>query len=98
MATREASKQGKDGPQTRNIGLHLGFCVARSVTKKVRMTPERADRLAELAETLGTSESEVLRQGLAMVERVKARHENIHRLIDLARGEEPEKIRFPLDP
>ncbi len=65
----------------------------RSVTKRVRLTPTEAETLEELAELQGTSQSEVLREGLRMQERIRKRQANVHKLIELAEGlDEYEKI------
>lgn len=69
----------------------------RDVTKKIRLTPREAELLSELAEARGTNQSEVLRKGLRLVDRMRQRAENIDGLIELAQGEEPEKVRFKLD-
>lgn len=70
--------------------------MVHSETKKVRLTPERADRLRELAEEMDTTESDVLRLGLDLVERIRRRRRNVQGLIDLIEGDEPEKVRFEL--
>lgn len=64
----------------------------RTVQKKVRFTPAEAQELEEFAETIGSTQSEVLREGLKALLRVKRRRENIGLLIDLTEGEEPTKV------
>lgn len=69
----------------------------RDVTKKVRLTDGEAALLRSLAEQRETTESEVLRQGLRLQQRMQRRAENIDQLLELAEGPDPEKIRFPLE-
>lgn len=80
------------GPGSRD--LEAG---TRDVTKKIRLTEAEADLLAELAEASDTSQSEVLRQGLRSVDRMRRRRENVDQLVALADIGDPEKIRFELD-
>lgn len=68
----------------------------RDVTKKVRMTHEEAALLERLAEERGMNESEVLRYGVRLQERMATRARNIGQLIELIQGPEPEKVRFDL--
>lgn len=42
------------------------------ITKKIRMDQREADRLAKLAHQLNLSETEVLREGLALIERLQS--------------------------
>lgn len=70
--------------------------MAESVVKKVRMDPPRAAKLRRLARQLKMTESDVLREGLDLVDRVDARRRNIHKLIEMIEGPEPPKIRFRL--
>lgn len=72
--------------------------MAKTTTKKVRLGTERALRLKALAEDAGTTESEILRYGIDLVDRIRARRENIEHLIALANGPEPPKVRFELNP
>ena len=67
-----------------------------SVTKKVRMTEEEAARLAELAARTGRTESDILREGIALHERQSRRDEAIRGLMKMAErdGPEPPKLRF----
>lgn len=60
------------------------------------MTPERARRLAELAKTHGKTESEILREGLDLVEQRAKRRIAVEDLIAMAQGPEPKKVRFHL--
>lgn len=69
----------------------------RDVTKKIRLTEAEADLLAELAEASGTSQSEVLRQGLRSIDRMRRRRENVDQLVALAEVGDPDKVRFELD-
>ena len=69
-----------------------------SVTKKVRLSPERARLLARLARESKTTESEIIREGLDLVQRVRSRQANIEGLIALARGETYRKIAFEPGP
>lgn len=68
----------------------------RDETKKIRLTGAEADLLAELAQEHETSQSEILRQGLRAIDRMRHRQENIRQLIELAEADEPEKIGFEL--
>lgn len=64
----------------------------RDVTKKVRMTRDRADRLAALAEGLGKTESEVLREAVDLMDAQEQKRRAIQALIDMVGpGEEYEK-------
>lgn len=70
--------------------------MAADVTKKVRLTRDRARRLSRLAREMHATESDVLRQGLDLVDRVRRRRANVEGLIALAQGKEPPRIRFEL--
>jgi predicted DNA-binding protein len=70
--------------------------MGRSVMKRVRMSPERAERLAELAGRTGKTESELIREGLDLVENRERQKVAVEELIGLAQGEPPQKIRFRL--
>ena len=70
--------------------------MATSVVKKVRLGPERARRLQRLARERSKTESQILREGLDLVERVRSRERNIEGLIRFLEGDEPPKIRFAL--
>lgn len=72
--------------------------MAESVVKRFRLSAQAAHRLAQLADDLGTTESELIRRGLELVERVERRQRNIEDLIALAEGDEPAKVRFGLRP
>lgn len=67
------------------------------VVKKVRMDKQQAARLKRLARASGMSESDILREGLELMETVRARQANVGCLIALAEGPEPEKVRFELE-
>lgn len=69
----------------------------RDVTKKVRLTDGEATLLSSLADQGGQTESDVLRKGLRLQDRMRRRAENVGQLVELIEGEEPEKIRFPLE-
>jgi hypothetical protein len=69
----------------------------RDVTKKVRLTDGEAGLLATLAEDEEVTESQILRRGLRIQDRMRRRAANIDRLTALAEDEEPETIRFPLE-
>lgn len=68
----------------------------RDVTKKVRLTDGEAELLTSLAEERDVTESEVLRAGLRLQQRMRRRAENIDRLIELAEGSH-DKIPFRLE-
>lgn len=70
--------------------------MATAITKKVRMGAKEAQRLRRVARDLGLTESEVLRQGVGLMERVRDRHKNVDKLIALIDGPEPPKVRFQL--
>jgi predicted DNA-binding protein len=70
--------------------------MGRSVMKRVRMSPERAERLAELAGRTGKTESELIREGLDLVENRERQKIAVEELIGLVQGEPPQKIRFRL--
>jgi predicted DNA-binding protein len=55
----------------------------QDVTKKVRMSRDRADRLATLARKTGKSESELLREGLDLIEWQEHQREALQYAIDL---------------
>lgn len=69
----------------------------REVTKKVRLTDGEATLLATLAEDRDLTESEVLRAGLRLQERMRRRAANIEGLVELAEGPDPDKVRFELE-
>lgn len=70
----------------------------RSVMKRIRMSPERAQRLARLARETGRTESDLLREGMDLVEQRQRRRIAVEELIQLAQGPEPDKVRFRLKP
>jgi predicted DNA-binding protein len=70
--------------------------MGRSVMKRVRMSPERVERLAKLAERTGKTESELIREGLDLVENRERQKIAVEELIGLVQGEPPQKIRFRL--
>lgn len=63
-------------------------------TKKVRLNRADAAKLERLAELMRSSESEVLRQGLDLVDRLVRREQGIERLKELAAIRGPEKERY----
>jgi predicted DNA-binding protein len=65
-----------------------------SVMKKVRMTEDEAHGLSVLAKGMGKTESEVLREGIALVRAQEERDEAIEDLIAMIEGEEPPKPRW----
>lgn len=65
-----------------------------TVTKKVRFSPESARRLERLAREMDMTESDVLRHGLQLVERVRDRQAAVDALIQMAEGESWTKTRF----
>ena len=58
-----------------------------TVTKKVRFSPESARRLERLAREMDMTESDVLRHGLQLIERVRDRRAAMDTLIAMAEGE-----------
>lgn len=65
----------------------------RSITKRVRLTPEEAEWLAEVAEDRGCTESDVLREGLRLVSQMHRRRKNLPLII-----REAELVPGPEDP
>ena len=65
-----------------------------TVTKKVRFSPESARRLERLAREMEMTESDVLRHGLQLIERVRDRRAAVDALIGQAEGETWAKTRF----
>lgn len=57
----------------------------RGITKRVRLTPEEAEWLAEVAEDQGRTESDVIREGLELVTTMHRRRKYIHLLIEDAK-------------
>jgi hypothetical protein len=76
------------------------IAMERSVTKQVRLTPQEAGRLAQMAQALGRSESDILRDGLQEAEerlrRLDARRRHIQGLVRLARDVPGTSIPFRL--
>lgn len=68
----------------------------REVTKKVRLSRSEAARLRGLAQKKKTSESDVLREGLDLVERRQSRAEGFEALIQMIDGPPPKKTRLRL--
>ena len=68
----------------------------RTVTKKVRLEPKEAAALRRLARLRGVTESELLREGLGLVQASRDRDALILRLHALFPGPEPAKERFEL--
>lgn len=65
-----------------------------TVTKKVRFSPESARRLERLAQEMDMTESDVLRHGLHLVERVRDRRAAVDALIGMTEGETWTKASF----
>jgi predicted DNA-binding protein len=90
------------GPEATSVAtLNIGCSynrgsMGRSVMKRVRMSPERVERLAKLAERTGKTESELIREGLDLVENRERQKIAVEELIGLVQGEPPQKIRFRL--
>lgn len=59
--------------------------MSASEVERVRMRPQDRRLLRRLARETGSSKSEVLREGLRLVERVRLRRKNIHLLVEAAR-------------
>lgn len=70
--------------------------MAASITKKVRLSEEHAELLRTLAEKRGTSESDVLREGLLLLRDQEKRERAVEGLIDMMRYGSPEKEPFEL--
>lgn len=67
------------------------------MTKKVRLTSAEAQLLATLADEGETTESDVLRRGLRLQERMRRRADNIDALVELVADEEPETVPYRLE-
>lgn len=67
------------------------------MTKKVRLTSAEAQLLATLADEEETTESDVLRRGLRLQDRMRRRADNIDALVELIEDEEPETVPFELE-
>lgn len=68
--------------------------MGHTITKKVRLDDAYARRLARLARKRGVSESEILRQGLDLIEQTDQREKALARLIELAEIKGPQKERY----
>lgn len=70
--------------------------MGHTTTKKVRLKPVDTERLARLAKITNSSESDVLRQGLDLVDQMVRRERGIERLKELTsiRGSEKERYAF----
>lgn len=74
---------------------YLGVDDIKEVTKKVRMSRDRAGRLAALARTTGKTESELLREGLDLLEWQEQKRAALQVIIDtLEPGEAHQKARL----
>lgn len=73
---------------------------AKTVVKKLRVDKTEAARLRRMARELHASESDVMREGLRLVERVRLRQRNMATLIAQAEEDQrrgpPRKARFEL--
>lgn len=58
---------------------------ARRVALKFRLEPERAAIVERIAKSEGKTESEVLREGVDLLERIRARREHLTKLADFIR-------------
>lgn len=58
---------------------------ARRVALKFRLEPERAAIVERIAKKEGKTESEVLREGVDLLERIRARREHLAKLADFIR-------------
>lgn len=67
-----------------------------TVTKKLRLSPEGARKLERLAKEMDMTESDVMREGIRLLERVRDRKAAVDDLVALAEGETWTKARFPL--
>lgn len=68
----------------------------KRLTKKFRLDAKRAKVVERIAKREDRSESEVLREGIDLLERVRARRKHVPQLLDFAKGGEPPKVRFRL--
>jgi predicted transcriptional regulator len=67
-----------------------------SITKRVRMDRPTAKRLADLARARHTTESQVIRDGVALVARQLRQGQALREFADLYGGPEEPKARFRL--
>lgn len=70
--------------------------MAPGVVKRIRLDRAEARLLAAVAKEQGVPESEVLREALRMIGRMRARERNIHKLIALADIGKEDAIKFEL--
>jgi hypothetical protein len=73
------------------VGYNYGMGMAMEVTKKVRLSRTDARRLARVAREAKRTESQILREGLDLVERVRNRRRAMKDLIALIDSPEPPK-------
>lgn len=69
---------------------------AKRVTKRFRIEPERAQIVERIAKKENKTESEVLREGIDLLQRVRARKEHVPALLDYVKDFEPPKEKFRL--
>ncbi|HUR70225.1 MAG TPA: hypothetical protein VM370_13355 [Candidatus Thermoplasmatota archaeon] len=62
----------------------------RKSSLKFRVEPERAAIVQRIAKQEGRTESDVLREGIDLLERVRARRENLSKLAEFIREIPPE--------
>lgn len=80
-ARKSVKKPAKKPPQKRS---------ARRATLKFRLEPERAAVVHRIAKAEGKTESEVLREGIDLLERARARREHAPRLADFIKDVPPQ--------
>lgn len=75
-----------------NSGPQIENGMANVVTKKVRLSEAEARKLRRLARSGKTTESGVLRRGIALVAEERQREWAIEELISFIDGPEPKKV------
>lgn len=73
------------------MGPHLLFPVNVSVVVKLRMDVKQARRLARLARQRGKTKSDIIREGIDLVERQSDRERGLRELVAMIKGQLPPK-------
>lgn len=76
------------------MGPQVQSGVAASAIRKVRLDDDHVKALRRVAKKRGVTESDVLRRGIQLQDRVLRRAEAIERLISMIEGPEPKKARW----
>jgi hypothetical protein len=92
--SRRPPKAPARNPRTRGTGRRS--TPTKGITKRVRLEAHRAKIVERIARTEDKSESDVLREGIDLLERVRARRANVPSLLEFIREPAPPKTRFAL--